>query len=377
MKFTLHESKRIEILSKHIAGLISAQDAATVLGIKERQFRRLKKAFLEVGHQAVVHGNKGKVPANKTPIELENNIISFYKRNSKKIPSIPYLHQKLIESPDFDIVPSQSVLRRILVSHNLCRTYSKRARRPSKKRDSYEREGIMVQMDGSYHKWFGHSKSCLICIIDDATSKILAAKFCKHETTFDCMDVIQDVLDTYGRFEILYTDKAGIYSSYKREGYSHVENAMTELDILSLTASTPQAKGRIERLFRTLQLNLVADLAWANIDSMEEANKYINEIYIPKHNKKFAVQPVNPVSAFRPLDHKNIDEVLCKREMRKIAHGEIFSFNANKYVISGNMSHSLKGYMVEIRIYRDHTKKFFVKGKQVQVHRLRPRYKAA
>lgn len=173
----------------------------------------------------------------------------------------------------------------------------------------------MVQIDGSHHKWFGHQMSCLIAAIDDATGKILGAKFSKTETTFDTMDVIEQMIRNHGLFQMLYSDKAGIYTNHKREGFTSVSLAMRKLEIIPIQADTPQAKGRVERLFRTLQSRLVSELKLKNISTIEDANTFLQTSFIKYFNDKFSVEPQSTLSAYRSLS-SNIDlnEILVKTE---------------------------------------------------------------
>ena len=143
-------------------------------------------------------------------------------------------------------------------------------------RKRYEKEGIMVQIDGSHHRWIRqHQPFCLTVGIDDATGKILAARFTETETTFASMDIAEEIIKKYGIFQMLYSDKAGIYGGGKRDGFSNMNRAMRDLGIIPIQANSPQAKGRVERVFRTLQSRLVSEIGLRGLRSIKEANEYL------------------------------------------------------------------------------------------------------
>ncbi|MBF0359704.1 MAG: ISNCY family transposase [Oligoflexia bacterium] len=235
----------------------------------------------------------------------------------------------------------------------------------------------MVQIDGSHHAWFGHQSSCLIGAIDDATGKIVGAKFSKTETSLDTMIVVEQILNRYGRFHMLYSDKAGIFDNKKREGFTNVTRALQQLDIISILANSPQAKGRIERLWGTLQDRLVSEMRIRNISTIKDANEYLPE-FIEYYNKKFSVLPSNCESAYRPLPAEiDLDKVFCIIEERIVHTGNRVCIDNQKLIINTNLGYSLRDKIVEIKTYRDGTRKFFVDTKEVQVEQLLDPQKAA
>lgn len=371
MKLSDKEVKRANIISKYTSGIITLKMASSILNISERQVSRLSMGFIKSGINYFVHGNTGRSPSNKTPLEVEQEILKYYRINCHMIPSVPYFKEKLIEDKVIEEVPSMSTLRRILKDSGLGRSYGRKKTKQYKKRESSHREGSLLQLDGSYHKWFGNKESCVISVVDDATSKIVAAKFCQSETTMDCFDLLNEIIEEKGKPEIIFTDRAGVYSSRKREGFSSVEKALYELDIVPLFAYSPQSKGKVERHFRTLQEWLVADLAWRNIRTIEEANKYLKEVFIDKYNNRFGKQPLCLESAYRK-NNQELHEILCKNDYRVIGNGDSFSYNNNQYIVKGNWN-NLKKRKVQIKQYMDGNKKYFVDGIQVEVEVLKLR----
>ena len=210
--------------------------------------------------------------------------------------------------------------------------------------------GLLIQMDGSFHKWFGEEKSCLIAVIDDANSEIYG-EFFPSETTLGCMKVLQDFICKNGIFKVLYVDKAGIFAGAKRFNFSQVSRACKELGIEIIFANSPEGKGRIERAFDTLQDRLIAELEMENITSMDEANRYLQEKFIPEYwNKKLTVSPESSVSSYRPiLGELNLDEIFIIKETRKVKNDHTFSYKNRLYKIDSPLKTSLANRRIEIR----------------------------
>jgi transposase len=371
MNFSTKDELRIDVISRYLNGDIHAEHAWTVLEVGERQFRRYVQSFLEHGISSIKHGNIGKTPKNKLNTQIENKIISLYKNKYSGF-NTRHFREKLLEVENLPYVPSYSVVRRVLIENGI--NIPKRKSGYSKKhksRDRCAKEGIMAQIDGSHHDWFGRKKSCLNAIMDDANGKILAGKFTPTETTFAAMDIIEESLEKYGIFQMLYSDGAGVYHAHKRDGFSNVQKALRPLGILSLVAPSPEAKGRIERLFRTLQDRLVNEMRIRSISTIEEANAYL-PIFIAEFNLKFSVLPEDSESAFKPLPANiNLNELMCIREERIIQRGYTFSFNNQKYVIKSDFNFPMVGKIIEIRTYRDGSKRYYFNDEQIQVEALK------
>jgi transposase-like protein len=229
---------------------------------------------------------------------------------------------------------------------------SKRRRStPRYYRQRISQRGILVQMDGSYHKWFGGIDSCLIAAVDDATSEILFVKFYKSENTPDCLDYLRNLIEKHGVFKSLYVDKAGVYGGIKRSGFSQVERALGEVGTHVIYAHSPQGKGRIERLFNTLQDRLIPEMRLNKIKTIKAANEFLDD-YTLDYNSRFAVQPSSPVSEYqKPV--KALGEVFCIKEYRQVASDHTISFRGDKYLISERFKYSIKKQTIEIRVYSE------------------------
>jgi transposase len=202
MKFTAKNQIRVDVIARYIDGRIRREHAEEALEVSERQFRRIVQRFREKGMISLCHGNVGRAPINKTSQDIVDKIKKFATSDYKGF-NMTHFREKLLENTHFNVVPSYGVIRRIFTEEKIYSPQKKRRGRAHKSRNRYEKEGLMVQMDGSPHKWFGHQMSCLISAIDDATGKILGMIFSKTETTFASMDVLEYILNTHGRFNIL------------------------------------------------------------------------------------------------------------------------------------------------------------------------------
>lgn len=363
MKLNSKKQLRVDIISQYISGKVYYLDAIKSLEVSERQFRRLVKEFRIDGIKSVIHKNTGKSPPNKLNNSTRTAILRLYKTIYKGM-NVTHFIEKLKEVEHLNS-PSHSTVRKILLSEKLISPTIKRKRKSYPRRIRYEKEGLMIQIDGSHHRWiFGEEMICLTAAIDDATGKILGATFTKTETTFAAMDVAEQIITRHGLFQMLYSDKAGIYGLGKRDGYSNMNRAMQELGIIPIQANSPQAKGRIERLFKTLQSRLVHEMRLEGVRTIAEANLFLKG-YIEKFNEQFGVKAINPETGYRRLGKGILlDEIFCVVKFRKVQGGEIVSYDSKKYLIYG--SESLVGHEADIKIYRDGRMEIHVLGEKVK-----------
>jgi transposase InsO family protein len=317
---------RLDIMRNYIDGVISAIEGAQSLEISERHFRRLVKAFKKKGLESLFHGNIGSIPKNKIDDFTRKRIIKLYKTKYLGF-NLTHFREKLYELEGLNYVPSYTSLRTILASEKIYAPQPKKRRKIHSRRARYEREGVMIQIDGSHHQWIaGHTPFCLTCAVDDASGRIVGAKFTPTETTFASMDVVEQILERHGRFQMLYSDRAGIYTRHKREGFNNLQTALHRLGIICIQANSAQAKGRIERLFRTLQSRLVNEMKLKGIKSIEQANKFLKG-FIKEFNKKFIYRPLNPKVAWEKLPQDyDIDSIMFMGHTRVVSNGEAISF---------------------------------------------------
>jgi len=202
-------------------------------------------------------------------------------------------------------------------------------------------EGDLIQMDGSPHAWFEDRgpKCCLLGFIDDATSKIKHLKFVESETTSNYFLALKEYMLKHGKPKCFYSDRFSVFrvnndkEGYRKQGLTQVGRALKELEVQLICANSPQAKGRIERLFKTLQDRLIKEMRLRNINTVEEANNYLEE-YIKEHNALFAITAENSQNTHRPATNKEMDEAFCYKEER---------------ILSKNLELSYYGQILQIK----------------------------
>lgn len=344
-----------------LTGKLSLKDFSILINKSYRQAQRIIKRVEQNDFLGVFHGNLGKPPKNKKPDKLEALIIDLltYKYNGF---NLAHFKEKLESIEHVKI--SRSTLYRIAKKHELIKATRRCKRRSFKPRPRMAREGMLVQFDGSEHVWFGEVKTDLIAAIDDATGKILAAEFFYGEKSMHSLKVIKEVIDNNGLPEAFYMDQAGIYGKIDQEWDSQIARAFAQLNIRLILASSPQAKGRVERLFRTLQDRLIAELKLHSIRTIEEANKFLKKRFIPEFNKLFGVEPVEIETAYRKNVFGNLEMILCKKEYRKIGVGNVFSYESVTWLIDDKRC--FRGREVNINTHLDGRQSFDIMGKEIK-----------
>lgn len=343
-----------------LSGKLSLKDFSALINKSYRQAQRIIKKVEQNDFLGVFHGNIGKIPSNKKQDKLETLIIDFltYKYNGF---NLAHFKEKLEKIEHVKI--SRSTLYRIAKKHELIKATRKCKRRSFKPRPRMSREGMLVQFDGSEHVWFGEVKTDLIAAIDDATGKILAAEFFYGEKSMHSLKVIKEVIDNNGLPEAFYMDQAGIYGKIDQEWDSQIARAFAQLNIRLILASSPQAKGRVERLFRTLQDRLIAELKLHSIRTIEEANKFLKKRFIPEFNKLFGVEPVELETVYRKNVFGKLEMILCKKEYRKIGVGNVFSYDSVTWLIDDKRC--FRGREVNINTHLDGRQSFDIMGKEI------------
>lgn len=336
---TREELRRIEVLSRVDSGLLTALDAAKLLELSVRQVRRILAAYRKEGPAALAHGNRGRKPAHTIPVETRKRVVEL--AQSKYV---DYNHQHLSEELACDgIVISRPSVRRILGEVGL--KSPKKHRRPKhrSRRERYPQEGMLVQIDGSPHDWLeGRGpRLTLHAAIDDATGKLLGGCFREQEDAAGYLEMLCQVVLRYGIPNALYHDRHEIFVHNPKapESRESIEEqlagvreptqfgrVMVELGIRSIKANSPQAKGRVERLFQTLQDRLTKALREAGAKTLEEANSVLAG-YIGEFNARFGVPAASPELAYRPVPAGfRPEEVFCFKYLRTVAADNTVGF---------------------------------------------------
>lgn len=305
INLTPFERDRFDIIRACIDADITNAEAAARLGITVRQTQRLKRAVEKEGGQGILHGNRGRASNHATHPETVSAVVAYLNEKKHQDFGPTFAQEQLAKN---GIVLSVETLRTLMTEKKLWKPRTRHG--PAIHREWRERmsmRGELVQFDGSYHDWFETGEeACLLGAIDDATSTV-SATFEDNEGVHAVFRFWWQYLETNGLPVAIYLDK---FSTYKINHKSAVDNAemltqferaMTELNVRVICANSPEAKGRIERLFGTLQDRLVKEMRLKGIKDREEANRYLEEEYLADHNKRFSVTPRQEGDAHRPL----------------------------------------------------------------------------
>lgn len=323
------EIDRLKVIQNTIDGRLTQIEAAQMLDISDRQVRRLCRKVEKDGNRGIIHGLKGRPSNHLLPQWYKDKALDFVKQNYSDF-GPTFAAEKLLDIHKLRL--SVNTLRRIMLSGGL---YREKPHTPKHRKWRQRRPcvGMMVQLDGSEHAWFEKRgpKCALLIFIDDATSRILYGRFITVEDTPNLMACAKAYLKLHGRPVSFYVDKDSIYKLNRQANIeeelrdetplSQFTRAMRELGVRMIFADSPQAKGRVERGFRTHQDRLVKELRLAGISDMAMANEFLDKFYIPKHNARFAVPPARPADAHRALlaAHK-LDGILCVKLDRTLAN---------------------------------------------------------
>ena len=341
---TNKEMARAVVAERLIEGEITIKGAAEVLGLSTRQIKRIKKGVRLIGPKAVIHGNRKRKPVNATDDKVKDLVVEL---KTKKYTGTNFSHfTELLEERE-GIAISQPTTHRILRSAGIASPKKKKKIRAHRYRKRKDCPGMMVQLDASPFAWLGSEDLNLHGAIDDASSTVLGLYLCKEETLEGYFEVTRQMIKTFGIPISTYNDKRTVFVSPKvklsiedqldgkREPYTQFSQAMDTLGVRMISAESPQAKGRIERLWGTLQDRLVQEFILNGIKDVESANKFMKK-YIKKFNDRFSVVPKGE-SVFRKLDkNTNLDYILCSKIPRKIDNGSAFSYKNNYFqLVSG------------------------------------------
>lgn len=369
---SFYEQRTLDVASQVIHRQISLDQAALLLQKSYRQTRRIISRVRLMGALGVKHGNFGKRPANRIPDDRKRFVLDLLRDRYFDF-NLAHFREKLAADHGLEI--KRETLRRWATPEGLVkrgRTAGRRAK-IRKARPRLPMAGMLLQMDGSTHRWMGNSgpECCLIGAIDDATSHCPYAEFFPAEDTLSVLSVLKSIVERVGVPEVLYVDQAGHFGKrHSRTVYlewekhlTHVEKAMQELGCKVLFASSPQAKGRIERMWNTFQDRLIPELRLSEVKRIPAANAYLQERFIPEFNQKFSVPPARKKSAFKPVPaiwKDRLDWVFSVREWRKVSLSETISWNSRTYLVTNQYGLTLRRSTIELRTnLQGETKAFF------------------
>lgn len=325
------ELKAAEIIPRVISGELTGVEAAKLLGTTDRTIRRMKVTVKEGGTAALAHKARGRAGNRRIPTKELKRIKKLL--TSKYHDFTPtFAAEKLKELHKIDHDPK--TIGRIMVDIGLRGPKRSKGANVVHRtwREPRARLGELVQFDGSYHEWFEDrlpGKQCLLAAIDDATGDIQSLSLREHEGVLPVLGFWQEYAENHGLPQSIYVDK---FSTYKMNQACIVENpdvktqfsrVMAHLRVNVIFANSSQAKGRVERLFRTLQDRLIKELRLQDISTVKEANHFLAEVFIPDFNKRFGKPARETGDLHRPLtvkDHHRTNELFCRHDERVVQH---------------------------------------------------------
>ena len=356
--------KFLSILSRYEAAEFSQLEAAELLGVGERTFRRWRQRYEEDGEAGLLDRRLGKASAKRVPIDREAEVEGLYRGRYDGF-TAKHFHEHLVR--DHHFAWGYTWTKTFLHSRGLLERAPRRGAH-RRKRPRRPLPGMMLHQDGSRHTWLGGQPALdLIVTLDDATSTIYSAFLVDEEGTASTFRALAEVFGRHGLPLSLYTDRGSHYFHTAEAGgkvdracLTQVGRALDHLGVEHIAAYSPQARGRSERMFETLQDRLTKELALAKIGTLEAANAFIRDIYIPAHNVRFAVKAEQEGSAFIAIPAIELGEILCVQEERQVGNDNCVSFNRLKLQIPASplRAHFVKA-RVKVRQYHDGTHAIF------------------
>lgn len=334
--------------------------------------------------KGLIHGNRGQESYNKIDGGEKERIVKLLHKHYHDF-GPTFAGEKLLEN--HNITHDSKTIRQIMIDEGLWKPRSKK--KQSEHRQWRERRacyGEMVQFDGSYEHWFENrndtNKVCLLAAIDDATGNIVHARFDKHEGVFPVFGFWQEYIIKNGKPRSIYLDKFSTYNVNHKlakengDTLTQFERVCDELKIEPIKANSPQAKGRVERLFETLQDRLVKELRLANISNTAEANIFLEKIFIPKFNSRFSVEPKNQTNLHQKLHKKEINQlsgIFSRQTERTILNDFTFSFKKQWYQLTKEQAATIcKKDIIIVEEQLDKTIKIRLRNKYLN-YRLLPK----
>ena len=357
----IREMRFLEVYERSRTRRLSYSEAAETLGMSERSFRRLRGRYEAEGEAGLLDRRLGKVSPHRIAADEVERIVSLYRERYAGW-TVKHFHERAQEQ--HGLVASYGWTKSVLHASGLVRPAVKRSAH-RKKRPRRPLPGMMLHQDGSKHLWLPAlgRQIDLIVTMDDATSELYSSFLVEEEGTASSLRGLHDVIARHGLFCALYTDRGGHYFYTPKAGGkvdkdtpTQVGRALAQLGIRHIPAYSPEARGRSERMFETLQDRLVKELADAGIDTIEAANRFLSDIYLPAHNRRFAVTAAEPGSAFVPWAGGDLAEILCHQEDRIVGNDNTVVFGRLRLQIEPSplRAHFVKA-TVQVRRYADDT----------------------
>ena len=338
------EINRYDIIKKVINKELNGADAAELLNLSTRHVRRIKKRVKEKGMKGLIHGNRGRTSNRKMPDQERQNIISLIKEYYSDFGTL-LASEKLEEQ--HKIKRDKGTVRAIMIEEGIWKPKAKKKEKHREWRQRKASYGEMIQYDGSYEYLFEYrgDKCCLLASIDDANSRVWM-KFDEHEGVVPTFNFWREYIERFGKPYSIYVDKFSTYSMNHKlakenpDTLTQFQRAMEKgLNVKIIHAQSAQAKGRVEKLFKTLQDRLIKELRLNNISTMKEANKFLEEYFIPKFNVKFMVEPRTKANLHKKLTKQEVnklDSIFSKQYQKTVRNDFTITHDKNYYQLTDN-----------------------------------------
>lgn len=350
--------KFLDVLGRWEASKLSQLEAAEILGVSERTFRRWRRRFIDEGEAGLHDRRLGKASPKRVPALCEEEVARLYRTRYAGF-TAKHFHEHLVR--DHGFAWGYTWTRTFLHSNGLLARAERRGAH-RRKRPPRPMPGMMLHQDGSRHEWLtGQPALDLIVTLDDATGAIYSAFLVEEEGTASTFRALSEVFGAHGLPMSLYTDRGSHYFHTPEAGgkvdktrLTQVGRALAHLGVEHIAAYSPQARGRSERPFRTLQDRLVKELALAGIATIAGADVYLRDVFIPDYNKRFARKAEQEGTGFVALGGVDLAEILCVQEERTVGNDNCVSFNRMKLQIPASplRAHFVKA-KVKVRLYPD------------------------
>ena len=322
-----------EALERYRERRLTAAEAGEILGMSGRHFRRLLLRYEEDGPEGLRDRRLGKVSPRRAPLAELTRMQILYQERYRDF-TVKHFHEQLVKRHNYKL--SYTVTRLALHGAGLVRPQKRRGGTHRKKRERRPLPGMLLFQDGSTHRWIGaldHDLD-LVVTLDDATGAIYSAILVEEEGTASSFLGLVETIAAHGLFRAFYTDRGSHYFHTPKAGGkvdkskpTQVGRALAQLGITHIPSYSPEARGRMERVFGTLQSRLPPELRLAEIATVEAANRYLKEQFVPDYNARFAVPAAEEGSAFIPYAGRPLDDILCIQESRQVGRDNCVNWN--------------------------------------------------
>lgn len=349
-----------EVILRAASGELTWIQAARIIGVTDRTMRRWKWRYEQHGYDGLLDRRTQRPSPKRVPLKEVESVLHLYRERYEGF-NVRHFQQKL--RGEHGVTLSYTFVKQALQGAGLVPKRRKRGRH-FRRREPKPCFGEMLHIDGSRHAWLALRPELiltLIVVLDDATSRLLYAQLWPEETTPAIMTALRSVIGQHGLFMALYNDRASwAFYTPKAGGkvckktFTQVGRALDRLGIEHIPAYSPQARGRSERVNRTLQDRLINELKLAGITKPEDANRFIHEVYVSDHNRLFAREPADPTNCFVSSGSTPLDEILCIEEERTVSNDNVVRYDNKFFQIAKQRGRATcKGLKVKVRVHLD------------------------